>query len=232
MASPDHNKLRRIGVIGDIHCEDQLLELALNHLRGLQLDLICTVGDLVDGPGNANRVIELLQADHVAAIRGNHERWLFAGEMRGLPDANSRFDLDSASWDYLPELPVQRNFETVAGRALLCHGLGDDDMTGVWPDDPIEIIRANSTLWRIVQSREYDFIINGHTHNRMVRTFDRLTIINAGALLRKHDPCFCIVDFENAVVRFFNVWFDGKVSEAEIFHLPLYSSHENNSLFP
>lgn len=232
MTSSDLDKLRRIGVIGDIHCEDLLLEYTLNYLRGLHLDLVCTVGDLVDGPGNANRVIELLQANHVAAIRGNHERWLFAGEMRGLPDANSRFDLDSASWDYLPELPVQRTFETIAGRALLCHGLGDDDMSGVWPDDPIDVVRGNLQLWRIVQTREYDFIINGHTHNRMVRTFDHLTIINAGALFRKHDPCFCVVDFEQAFVRFFNIGFDGKVSEAELFHLPLYSSHEKSSVLP
>jgi predicted phosphodiesterase len=224
MNDPTHNKLRRIGLLGDIHCEDQLLETALKFLQAAGVDLVCAVGDIVDGPGNANRAIELLVEHQVLTIRGNHERWLFAGEMRGLTDANSRFDLNAASWEFLPRLPVQRNLETVAGRALLCHGLAEDDMAGVWPDDSALTLHSNIQLWRLVNSRKYEFLLNGHTHNRMVRSFDHLTIINAGTLYRKHDPCFCIVDFEAGFVRFHKLWFDEKPVEAELFHLPIFST--------
>ncbi len=224
MSTQTQDKLRRIGLLGDIHCEDQLLETALNFMQTAQLDLVCAVGDIVDGPGNANRAIELLVAHQVLAIRGNHERWLFAGEMRGLTDANSRFDLNAASWEFLPRLPVQRSLETVTGRALLCHGLAEDDMAGVWPDDTPLTLHSNIQLWRLVNSRKYEFILNGHTHNRMVRSFDHLTIINAGTLYRKHSPCFCIADFEAGFVRFYNFGFDGKAVEADLFHLPVYSS--------
>ncbi len=223
MNVPAADKIRRIGLIGDIHCEDQLLETALRFLDEARVELVCAVGDIVDGPGNANRAIELLVRHNVMTVLGNHERWLFAGEMRGLPDANSRFDLDAASWEYLPDLPARRTLDTARGRALLCHGLGDDDMAGIWPDETPQQIRENLPLWRLVHSRRYEFILNGHTHARMVRTFDHMTVINAGTLYRKHDPCFCLVDFEAAFVQFYTVGFDERVATAERYHLPLYS---------
>jgi putative phosphoesterase len=224
MTTHTPDKLRRIGLLGDIHCEDLLLETALKFLQAEGVDVVCAVGDIVDGPGNANRAIELLVEHNVLAVRGNHERWLFTGEMRGLPDANSRFDLNAASWEFLPNIPVMRNFETVAGRVLLCHGLAEDDMAGVWPDESSLALHSNITLWRLVNSREYEFILNGHTHNRMVRSFDHVTIINAGTLYRKHDPCFCIADFEAGFVRFYDLGFDGKAVEADLFHLPVFST--------
>jgi predicted phosphodiesterase len=214
-------KLRRIGIIGDIHCEDQLLETTLRFLQSQQVELICAVGDIVDGPGNANRAIELLVQHHVVCVRGNHERWLFAGEMRGLPDANSRFDLNGDSWDFLPELRTMRGLATVAGQALLCHGLGEDDMAGVWPDDPEEVLQNNIPLKRLVASHQYEFVINGHTHYRMVRSFEHLTIINAGTLFRKHNPGFGLVEFDTGIVRFFDVGFNGSVLESEIVSLPI-----------
>ena len=73
--------LRRIGILGDIHCEDGRLAAALEFLQTQQLDLICAVGDIVDGPGDVNRTIDLLHEYQVIAVRGNHERWLFAGEI-------------------------------------------------------------------------------------------------------------------------------------------------------
>src|SRR5205085_4430088 len=125
--------LCRIGILGDIHCEDGRLAAALEFLHAQPLDLICAVGDIVDGPGDVNRTIDLLRRYQVIAVRGNHERWLFAGEMRGLPDVTSRFDLRLPGLAYLSELPTTRRLETVAGRALLCHGLGVDDMAGGLP---------------------------------------------------------------------------------------------------
>lgn len=217
--------LRRIGVLGDIHCEDGQLAAALEFLQMQQLDLICAVGDIVDGPGDVNRTIDLLREYRVIAVRGNHERWLFAGEMRGLPDVTSRFDLRAAAWEYLPQLPLTRKLETIAGRALLCHGLGVDDMAGVWPLDDNFRLHANYPLWQLVNRREFRFVINGHTHQRLVRSFGELTIINAGTLYRKHRPCFCVADFGEEFVQYYDLVLDVeqarfKIAEADLFHLP------------
>jgi putative phosphoesterase len=212
-------RLRRVGVLGDIHCEDDRMETALRFFEDGRLDLICSVGDIVDGPGDPNRTIELLIEHEVACVRGNHERWLLTGEMRDLPDANTYFDLKMSSWEFVKRLPLWRKFETVAGAMLLCHGLGEYDMAGVRPGDDKLTILSNDALWELVYSQEYDFIVNGHTHRRLVQRFDDLTLINAGTLFYKHDPCCLIVDFEARLAEYFNLPGEGKIVEAERIEL-------------
>lgn len=214
MPQPPNNThlLRRLGLLGDIHCEDERLATALAFLQTQALDLLCAVGDLVDGPGDVNRTIELLQEHRVITVRGNHERWLFSGEMRSLPESNARGDLVDPAFEYLSLLPTVRRLETVAGSAMLCHGLGTDDMAGVWPADDHLQLHANYPLWQLVSRREFRFVLNGHTHQRLVRNFSNgneaeigLTIINAGTLFRKHRPCFCIADFGAGFVQYFDL---------------------------
>lgn len=193
----------------------------MQFLQTQGLDLICAVGDIIDGPGDPNRTVALLAQHQVVAVRGNHERWLVRNEMRGLPDAQSRFDFDALAWAYLNGLPLTRRLATVAGRMLLCHGLGDDDMAGVWPFDDTLTLHSNTALWRLVNASEFAFVVNGHTHQRMVWTFGELTIINAGTLYRKHHPCFCLIDFAESFVQYFNVDAQGRTTEAERFALPV-----------
>jgi len=212
--------LKRIGILGDIHCEVARLAGALQFFQTQQLDLVCAVGDMVDGPGDPNQVVELLEQHHVVAVRGNHERWLMKNEMRGLPDAQTRFDFSALAWVYINNLPAQLELETVAGPMLLCHGLGDDDMAGVWPFDDTLTLHSNIALWQLVNSKEFCFVVNGHTHQRLVMSFGEMTIINAGTLYRKHRPCFCIADFERSFVQYFNVDSEGGIETAEVFPLP------------
>jgi putative phosphoesterase len=218
-------KLRRIGVLGDIHCEDDRLDTALRFFKTGRLDLICSVGDIVDGPGDPNRTVELLIEHGVVCVRGNHERWISKGEMRELPDANTYFDFKVSSWEFVTKLPLQRKFETVAGTMLLCHGLGENDMAGVWPFDDAFAIYSNHGLWKLVKSHECDFVINGHTHRRLVKRFDDLTLINAGTLFREHDPGCLIVDFEAGAAQYFNLPGEGGIVEAEkidLFAAPFF----------
>lgn len=212
--------LKRIGVLGDIHCEDGRLAAALEFFQTHNLDMVCSVGDLVDGPGDPNRTIELIKRFNVVTVRGNHERWLVRSEMRGLPDAQTRFDFDALAWVFLNRLPVELEFETVAGRMLLTHGLRGDDMGGVWPADDAIALHSNYPLWMMVASRKFAFVVNGHTHHRLVKTFEGMTIINAGTLYRRDNPCFCIADFEQLSVQYFNVDAEGHIETAEQFPLP------------
>ncbi|HEY6401069.1 MAG TPA: metallophosphoesterase [Blastocatellia bacterium] len=212
-------RLRRVGVLGDIHCEDGRLETALRFFETRRVDLICSVGDIIDGPGDPNRTIDLLIEHDVVCVRGNHERWLLKGEMRDLPDANTNFDLKTSSWEFVENLPLWRRLETVAGSALLCHGLGEYDMGGVWPWDNALTLHSNQALWKLVNSREYDFIINGHTHRRLAQKFEDLTLINAGTLFRNHGPCCLIIDFEARVAEYFNLPGADNIVEAEKIEL-------------
>lgn len=56
---------------------------------------------------------------------------------------------------------------------------------------------------------------NGHIHQRMVRTFAHLTIINAGTSRRNHEPGCLTVDFKAGTVQFYDMQNDATIVEAE-----------------
>ena len=213
-------QLSRIGIIGDIHAEDRLLQAALEFLTISDLDLIMAVGDIADGPGSVDRCCQLLQQYRAAAVTGNHERWFLAGEARDLPDATSSDGVSSQARTFLASLPKTRDYETVTGRLLLCHGLGEYDMGGVWPGDHGYALESNMALLRLLKENEYRFVVNGHTHQRMVRRFDQLTIINAGTLFHEHHPCFLTADFEARLVQYYDLKPRGEVEEGGREELP------------
>jgi predicted phosphodiesterase len=134
-------RYRRVGFIGDIHAEDQLLERALDVLASRGVELVAATGDVADGPGSVDRCCSLLQSRGVVVVRGNH-------------------DLQN-------------------------------------------LLRGG-----------YRWILNGHSHRRMVRHFGRATVINAGTLLRSHEPCFLELDFENGTGLVFTFEQDGRITDA------------------
>jgi len=206
--------VERLGLIGDVHAEDELLATAVAFLSGQDLEVIACTGDLADGPGSVGRCRRLLQDHGVLTVAGNHDRWLLANRMRQLPDATPRGRLDGETRRYLNALPRTVELPTRHGTALLCHGLGEDDMAAVGPDDYGYAIEQNWELQELLGDRRYRFVLNGHTHHRMVRHFDDLTIINGGTLKRDHEPGFVIVDFGSGEADLLDIDPDGRVTYA------------------
>jgi predicted phosphodiesterase len=198
--------IRRVGLIGDVHAEDEALSLVLRELRGRGVDTLLQVGDIADGPGDLERCVALLREHRVLAVRGNHDRWLLANQYRELPHAKPLFATPPSVIEFLSELPVTREFRSPRGHVLLCHGLGTNDMAGVRPDSSGYDISSNEELQRLISERRYRFVMNGHTHRPMLRTFGPLSIVNAGTLLREHERSFTFVDFERGeLVRYRHV---------------------------
>ncbi len=117
--------VHRLGIIGDVHCETATLERVLDTLDQMNVDAVLCVGDLVDGPGDADATLALLEARGVECVAGNHERWFLEGEQRTLVDAT--LEVSAHSREFMEGLERQRFYETPSGRALLCHGVGTDD---------------------------------------------------------------------------------------------------------
>lgn len=198
---------KRLGVIGDVHTEDALLEVALHFLRDQQVDQIVCTGDLVDGPASGRaveRCCKLLRDHGALTVCGNHDRWLQDGEMRDLPDATPPRQVGKESLGFLAALPETLEIGTPVGDVLLCHGLGQDDMAGVQPFDRGYALKGNEALQALLSAARYVAVINGHTHRPMVRRIDDLTIINGGTLLRDQKPCCLVCDFEQRHVRFYD----------------------------
>lgn len=188
--------IRRVGLIGDLHAEDETLAFVLTQLRKLGAETLLQVGDIADGPGDLSRAVALLLEHQVLAVRGNHDRWLLGNQMRELPYTQQLDNVPAPVVDFLSALPVTREFRSPRGHVLLCHGLGTNDMAGVKPDHEGYDISSNTELQRLITERRYRFVLNGHTHRPMLRTFGPLSIVNAGTLLRDYERCFTLVDFE------------------------------------
>lgn len=195
--------VRRVGLIGDVHAEDEALAFAIRELKQLGADTLLQVGDIADGPGDLTRSVALLKAHQVLAVRGNHDRWLLGNQLRELPYAHALSAVAPEVVDFLTQLPVIREFRSPRGHVLLCHGLGTNDMVGVKPDHEGIDITSNTELQRLISERRYRFALTGHTHRAMLRTFGPLSIVNGGTLLRDYERCFTFIDFERGeLLRF------------------------------
>lgn len=210
-------ELANIAVLGDVHTEDATLELALAHIDGLDVDRTLCVGDIVDGFGDSDRCVELLEAADVLCVAGNHERWFLGGTHRTLEGSTTTVDASTRS--YLEALPKQRTLSTPAGRLLLCHGVGDDDMAALRSDTKGYALQGIPTLRDLMLDPEVDYMLGGHTHDRMVRAFAGVTVVNAGTLHRAFEPGFLRVDFEAKTVTYFDL-VDGAFREVAVHELP------------
>lgn len=189
--------MRRIGVIGDVHVEDERLSRGLEVLRKVGVDAVLCVGDVVDGPGDLERCIRLLVESDALVTMGNHERWLLAGEMRNLPDATA--SVDDATAAILRSWPKTIDLATPRGVLRLAHGIDDDDMAELRPDTRGYALQAIPRLRELMLDPSVDFHLGGHTHERMARAFPGLVTLNAGTL-SGDDPSVMLVDFVDGTI--------------------------------
>ena len=189
--------IKKLGVLGDVHAEDETLMAALEFFAAVGVDRVVCVGDVLDGAGDAERCIAALRSREITTVRGNHERWF--NELKGmlLSDATPEESLSEASVAWLRLLPVLQTIPTVSGAALLCHSLGRDDLSRLRPDDPIDLDCPTRALRGLLDDAAgCRFVINGHTHLPMVREVGHVVVLNAGTLSRSHDSVVMVVDFE------------------------------------
>lgn len=216
MECPDEVSI--VGVIGDVHTEAGLLKTAIAFFKQQSIQTILCVGDIVDGPGDVNECCRILAAENVIAVAGNHEEWLLTHQLRDLKQSTLLRDLSTETRTYLQVLPTTHEFQTPNGSAMLCHGLGANNMACVKPDDYGYAIAVNEDLHALIQARRYRYILNGHTHRPMVRRFGTLTIINAGTLKAIQNPGCVIVDFAESTAQFFAFDRDRQLQARETVH--------------
>ena len=200
--------LARLGLLGDLHAEHDLLATALAFLAP-RCDAILAVGDVADGPGDLDRACALLDAHGAITVRGNHDRWFLAGQQRSLPDAHRT--ATDATRAYLAALPATRQLATPAGSVLLCHGLGPNDMARLTPDDEGYALEVNTDLHALLAA-DHAIVVGGHTHRRMIRAFGATVLVNPGTLHRHHEPGFMLLDTATRTVQIHRFGADGSLA--------------------
>lgn len=194
--------LNYVGVIGDIHGEDARLESALEWMRKQKVAAILAVGDIADGPGDLQRCVDLLREYDVQAVRGNHDDWFLRDFARDLENAHDDNALDAEGRSWLDALPMMRQWDTPSGELLLCHGVGGNFMRDLRPDDDKYTLQWNQELNELVHENRFRYMINGHTHQRMVRRFGNLVNLNAGKIADSDDKGeggVWLVDFKRQI---------------------------------
>lgn len=220
-AGSPRTPLRTLGLLGDVHAEDLRLEAALVHLEARGVERIACVGDVSDGPGSLARTCALLEARGVLTVSGNHERWLLADRARELPFAHRLASEPEDVWRFCRFLPPMLELATVAGPALLCHGVAWDDMAVIDPDTTDAHARSQAALADLLAAGRFAWMLAGHTHRFMLRRFDHLGVVNAGTLARRDESRlvpvragFVRIDFEARIVEHFEL--DGDPARGEV----------------
>jgi putative phosphoesterase len=218
MNQPGVPFLRRVAIIGDVHGEDKALEAVLLYLQKERgLDAILCTGDLPgkQGIGNTDRCRELIQEAGVLMIKGNHDAWAVENEdTRRLLGLGGEWPLNKATIAFLKSTPRTRTFETSIGSLLLCHGVGNDYMAGIYP-----FTKADQVIEGLKEQRIYGWhriMVAGHAHMRLAQSAGTVAVINPGTLRYDEQPGFAIADFENGTVQFYNLTpFTNEITEAE-----------------
>ncbi|MBX3203453.1 MAG: metallophosphoesterase family protein [Labilithrix sp.] len=195
----------RLGLIGDVHAEDVHLKLTLDAFREARVERVLCTGDLVDGLGDVERACALLREANALVVRGNHDRWIRADEMRTLPHAHAMTALAVDTIAQLKSLPPTTSMAIPGGGTLLlCHGVGANDMCRLLPDDQGYAISSNDDLLAILFDANVRVMVAGHTHRPMLRRFERghgkppLVAVNPGTLARDDEPGFAILELDDA----------------------------------
>ncbi len=158
----------RIGIVSDVHCNYEALQIALNRMGAVD-ELLCA-GDAVYQFRFSNEVIDLLRERGTRYVLGNHEDTLLSawGERaRSLP---------SVRQDALAYMAAQphRIDTTLGGKSLvIVHGS---------PFEPHnDYIYPNSPSLSRLAELDADYVVLGHTHYQMAERIGRTLIINPGS---------------------------------------------------
>src|SRR5689334_7574767 len=165
----------RFAAIADVHGNYLALQAVLADIRALDIADIVNLGDMLSGPLDARRTIEILMRLDAAHVLGNHDRYLLdrPPEKMGSWDRPAYDALGAAQLDWLRAHPKARVFRE---QVFLCHATPDNDevywLDTVHPDGAVALSpldRIEQLAGEITQS----LILCAHTHlARAVRLRD------------------------------------------------------------
>ncbi len=158
----------KVGIVSDLHCNPQGLELAL-HAMGDVDELLC-LGDSIYEYQFSNDVVARLRERGAHIIQGNHEEVFLssAGER-----ARRRAGIDPALLKFLAEQPHRRYLELGGKRLLLIHST---------PWEPRgEYVHPHSPKLDRFADAGADIVLYGHTHCQVVKRIGRVLVINPGS---------------------------------------------------
>ena len=175
------------GVISDVHNNLLALKTIIEKFKIEKVDKILCAGDLLGLGPNPNEVINyVMNLDNFYCVLGNHDRYLTEGLPNIFPN-EEKMDkeeyehhkwehnlLDEEAKKYLNNFPLFKELIIGKYKILLIHYFLDDNQKY------INIIK--DYLEFNVKDKEYDIIIFGHYHRRVIQKAKNTLLINPGSL--------------------------------------------------
>ena len=175
----------RLAVISDIHANLPALETVLADIRRRGVDGVINLGDCAAGPLWPRETMELLAAEGMATVRGNHDRWLYDRAPERLPPVD-RFALTELSAAQCLEMFNLPATVEVSAEVLAVHGTPADDSTYLTEETlDNRMVPAGRGLIaeRLGAAMGRAVILCGHSHRQSVTQIpDGPMILNPGTV--------------------------------------------------
>jgi predicted phosphodiesterase len=175
----------RFAAIADIHGNYLALEAVLADIRTQGIDAIVNLGDMVSGPLDARRTMDLLKALDAVHVLGNHDRYLIdrPHEKMGSWERDVYTQLDMGDLDWLRVVPATQVFRD---SVFLCHATPASDEV-YWLEtallDGNVAMAPLETIEKAAEGVAQSLILCGHTHiARVVQLRDGRMVVNPGSV--------------------------------------------------
>ena len=218
----------KIGLISDIHGNQQALTKVLNQLYLERVDLVLCAGDLVCYGAHCNQVLDLMRSCAIPCVTGNYDaavgwNWHSASRKPSTPTTEglkqaalewTKRNLHSKHRDYLRGLPWMLSYRLDNLRLVVIHaGLQHLDE---WytPEEPTQLCALAAQV-------AADVIVLGHTHQpfacEVEYALGRKTLfINPGAVGRALDgdtrAAYAILQTATRTVQLQRIAYDLKLT--------------------
>jgi putative phosphoesterase len=159
----------RLGIVSDIHCNIDGLQLALDRMG--DVDKLLCAGDVMYEYRFSNEVIELLRERGALCVLGNHDLGILSAQgirARSMPHVLAH------NVDYLASFPLTLELDLDGKKLLMTHA------TPVTPY--MQYVYRHSPELKQFASVDADYIVIGHTHAQMAQRVGRPLVINPGSV--------------------------------------------------
>ena len=181
----------KIAALADIHGNYQALIAVIDHVERWKPDLVIVLGDIITRGPRSRDCLHLIQqkleSDSWQAIAGNHEQYVLRFDNPDAPRAGNQFEMYRIiHWTYqslspgdiqsVKELPLE--IETpLPGNQIVkaVHASMSGIRVGIYPDS------SQKELLELIQPDVNLFLV-GHTHQPLIKTIGKTTVINAGSI--------------------------------------------------
>ncbi|MGM4920802.1 metallophosphoesterase family protein [Tardiphaga sp. 813_E8_N1_3] len=175
----------RFAAIADVHGNHLALEAVVADIHAQDISDIVNLGDMVSGPMDARRTVEIMMGMNAVCVRGNHDRYVtdYALDDMYPSDRLAHSQLEPAQMEWLRTLP----FSTIYREEVyLCHATPDDDntywMEAVTPEGIVHMATIEA-IEEKAKGIAQSLILCAHTHiARAVRLRDGRMIVNPGSV--------------------------------------------------